>query len=76
MIKEIENNLHIEIMKFLTIYDELENESLSMVFKIKYIEKMSISSISKITSYSLRTINRRIFKIKKLIKIINSKFFS
>ena len=47
MIKEIENNLHIEIMKFLTIYDELENESLSMIFKVKYIEKCQLVPLVK-----------------------------
>ena len=69
IILKVENkNILILNFMFWGIYDELENKNYSYVFKMLYIEKLTIKEITSLASLDRKTI----FNIrKKFIKLIS-----
>jgi len=69
IILKVENkNILILNLMFWEFYDELENKNYSYVFKMLYIEKLTIKEITSLASLDRKTIfNMR----KKFIKLIS-----
>jgi len=69
IILKVENkNILILNLMFWEFYDELENKNYSYVFKMLYIEKLTIKEITSLASIDRKTIfNMR----KKFIKLIS-----